>query len=115
MLNLLVANFFLMEKSAVLMPQWRDTSITICGYNYLYCTINFWNTIAFYNSRFSRERSILPHSILEANFGKEVISIAIEQIEKYCNFLFKKILILSTFVFSIKICIFNRSSFRGHK
>jgi FMN phosphatase YigB (HAD superfamily) len=74
-----------MQQSEVIKNQWVELSNYMDANKHLHYSFDFWNTIAFSNPTFKKERTNFIHEILEGKFTKEIIDEAFSVIGKNYN------------------------------
>lgn len=74
-----------MQQSEVIKNQWVELSNYTDANKHLHYSFDFWNTIAFSNPTFKKERTNFIHEILEGKFTKEIIDEAFSVIGKNYN------------------------------
>lgn len=74
-----------MQQSEVIKNQWVELSNYTDANKHLHYSFDFWNTIAFSNPTFKKERTNFIYEILEGKFKKEIIDEAFSVIGKNYN------------------------------
>lgn len=74
-----------MQQIEVIKNQWIELSNYTEANKHLHYSFDFWNTIAFSNPTFKKERTNFIHEILEGKFKKEIIDEALSIIGKNYN------------------------------
>lgn len=74
-----------MRQSEVIKNQWVELSNYTDANKHLHYSFDFWNTIAFSNPRFKKERTNFIHHFFEGKFKKETIDEAFSFVGKNYN------------------------------